>query len=107
MAMTFMPLKRAQYHWKQRNVIDKIQIVTAPKDDPDKIQPLIADILHTVSITATRGDETVKTEVHLTGKAAGSANTSDEVLTGDALLGVECEDVDDNGVKLTKIVPGG
>lgn len=106
MAMTFMPLERAQYYFspRKRNVIDKIQVVTGPKEDPDKIRPLIDDILHTVTITAARGDETVNAEIHLTGQASGSSNGE---LTGEALFGVEGEDADDNGAKLTKVIAGG
>jgi putative ABC transport system permease protein len=46
-AMAFMPLDRAQYHFspRKRNVVDRIQIVTAPNADPDKVLAEIAAIL--------------------------------------------------------------
>src|SRR5439155_8584946 len=101
-------LERAQYCFgaKKRNVIDKIQVVTAPKEDPDKIRPKIAELLHTLTLTAQRGDETINTEVHLTGKAAGGSESGGE-LSGDALLGVEAEEAEDSGAKLTKVIEGG
>src|SRR5438874_2381782 len=105
MAMAFMPLERAQYCFKKRNVIDKIQVVTAPKEDPDKIRPKIAELLHTLTITAKRGEETVNVEVHLTGKAIGASESGGE-LSGDALLGVEAEEAEENGAKLTKVIEG-
>jgi putative ABC transport system permease protein len=104
MSMAFMPLDTAQMCFKQRGLIDKIQIVTAPKDDPDKIQPQIAELLHAVTLTAQRGDETVNVDVHLSGKAAERAAGGGE-LSGDVLLGVEAEDAADSGAKITNVVP--
>ncbi|MBW8884250.1 MAG: ABC transporter permease, partial [Planctomycetia bacterium] len=105
MSMAFMSLKEAQAVFKQRGLIDKIQIVTGPKDDHDKIRPQIAELLHTIKLTAKRGDESVDAEVHLTGKAAAGTESGGE-LTGDALLGVEAEDAEENGAKITKIIAG-
>jgi putative ABC transport system permease protein len=104
MSMAFMPLSEAQAVFKQRGLIDKIQIVTAAKDDPDKIRPSIAELLYAVTLTAQRGDETIDAEVHLTGKAA--ASESDGELSGDALLGVEAEDTESSGAKITKVIEG-
>jgi putative ABC transport system permease protein len=47
-AMALIPLDRAQYHLNPRgrtNLIDRIQIVTAPNVDPDKFEPQVAAIL--------------------------------------------------------------
>src|SRR5262249_16613501 len=83
----------------------KIQIVTEPKVDPDKIQPQIAELLHTLALTVQRGDGTIDTEVHLTGKAA-TGNESEGELTGAALLGVEAEGAESSGAKIAKVIAG-
>jgi putative ABC transport system permease protein len=47
-AMAFMPIDRAQLHFNprgKRNLIDKIQIVTASDADPVKVEPKVAAIL--------------------------------------------------------------
>src|SRR5207253_3966042 len=74
MAMAFMPLDRAQYYFspRKRNAIDKIQVVTPPNSDPEKIRPLIADILRTVAVKVIRGQETLQLAVTLPGKTARS-----------------------------------
>src|SRR4051812_17282034 len=47
-ALAFMPIDRAQLHFNprgRRNLIDKIQIVTASNADPDKVLPKVAALL--------------------------------------------------------------
>lgn len=47
-ALAFMPIDRAQLRFNptgKRNVIDRIQVVTAPNVEPEKVQPQIAAVL--------------------------------------------------------------
>jgi len=47
-AMAFMPIDRAQLHYNprgKRELIDKIQIVTSDKVEPEKVEPAVAAVL--------------------------------------------------------------
>jgi putative ABC transport system permease protein len=111
-SMGFMPLETAQASFisrstvVSRNAIDMIQVVTAKNVEPEKAEPAIANVLRTVTLTVTRGEETLKVDVRLPEKVAPESLTGDE-SQGALILQVQGEDQSGGGVRLTQVTANG
>src|SRR5688572_6146190 len=111
MSMAFMPLATAQKYFigrstvESKNSVDMIQVVTAKNADPDKVQPMIADILHRVTLTVARSEGTNPAEVQLAESQTAKPSEAKEGV--DPILQVQGEDAGDSGARLTEVVAGG
>lgn len=111
-SMAFMPLETAQTTLVgrstvvSRNPIDMIQVVTAKNVDPEKIRPAIAEVLHVVTLTVKRGEETLKLDVRLPDKVDSGILSGEDSL-GLKIIEVQGEDAADGGVRLTQVTAGG